>query len=239
MYRLTLPPCAFDRAARLITLSGGVGQLVYDLMLSPIPLRKKTRAHRAIWRPGRRISGAVGRFAATCFSLSQVIPEGLGRATVFGLLRHSTEVSGTTIYLPQPERLPLKNVPLVGPLQRRLHGRAACRQLLELAAAGQAGRLPASRNSIRPASTTSRLLGDRLAKLLADRRLPLGHTLGCSVGGQLGKGAGQLYYPLGYTGADVVVVDEVPSSGRAICSTWPIRARASCPCGSMLCNEYS
>ena len=63
---------------------------------------------------GELAARIAGSAAIRRHARARSCPQGLGRATVFGLLRHSTELSGTTIYLPQPERLPLKNVPIVG-----------------------------------------------------------------------------------------------------------------------------
>src|SRR4029079_18747013 len=91
-------------------------------------------------------------------------PLGLGGATVFGLLRHSTELSGATNYLPRPERLPLKNIPLVGLIGVHTSDSRLI-QLLELAA----GATPAAclRVEIDPSSVDDvRTLGGRLAKSL-------------------------------------------------------------------------
>ena len=43
-----------------------------------------------------------------------LVPDGLGRATVYGLLRHAPNYRARRLYLPHPERLPLKNIPIVG-----------------------------------------------------------------------------------------------------------------------------
>ncbi len=43
-------------------------------------------------------------------------PENKGRATVYGLTLHSTEVSGHTIFLPKPDCLPLSDLPIIAKL---------------------------------------------------------------------------------------------------------------------------
>src|SRR5581483_10314566 len=46
--------------------------------------------------------------------LRRFVPAGLGRATVYGLLRHTTQISGSTLHLPHPETLPWRDLPIVG-----------------------------------------------------------------------------------------------------------------------------
>jgi ethanolamine utilization protein EutA len=135
-------------------------------------------------------------------------PPGLGRATVFGLLRHSTELSGATNYLPRPERLPLKNIPLVGWIGVHTSDSRLI-QLLELAA----GATPAAclRVEIDPSSVDDvRTLGGRLAKSLAKRVLPAGHTLVLLTEGNSGKALGNYITSWGALDSDVIVLDEVP-----------------------------
>src|SRR5690606_34668370 len=95
-----------------ITLSGGVGQLVYRLRASDVLPGPSQYGDL-----GGELAQAILNCPAIADRLS-LVPEGLGHATVFGLLRHSTEVSGATLYLPNPGRLPLSDVPLVGRVSR-------------------------------------------------------------------------------------------------------------------------
>ena len=105
---LAMPPSAGDVA---ITLSGGVGQLVY-------------RHQQAGTWPTTTAFGDLGidlarRLAESPFwrgHLRRFVPTALGRATVYGLLRHSSQVSGATIYLPDPACLPLADLLLLGTL---------------------------------------------------------------------------------------------------------------------------
>jgi ethanolamine utilization protein EutA len=48
--------------------------------------------------------------------LKTCVPEHKGRATVVGLTLHSTEISGSTIYLPMPDILPLRDLPIIAKL---------------------------------------------------------------------------------------------------------------------------
>ena len=115
---------------------------------------------------------------------------------------------GTTIYLPRPDRLPLKNVPLVGQIDADTSD-DRLRQLLELAArAKPAGCL---RVDLDPDKVDSvRTIGGRLAKLLADGAFPGGQTLVLLTGGNAGKALGNYITGWGASEADVIVIDEVP-----------------------------
>jgi len=102
-----------DRAGPLpvLTFSGGVGELIY-------------RSSRGLDLPGTTCYGDLGIDLARKIAESPVlsvhmrtmIPENMGRATVYGLALHSTEVSGTTIFLSHPECLPCRDLPIVARL---------------------------------------------------------------------------------------------------------------------------
>ena len=93
----------------LYCLSGGVGELVYDILRTK-PLPTKTQfgdlgidlAHRLATSP------------LWAVRLTGITPQHAGRATVYGLLLHATQVSGSTVYLPDPALLPLRDVPIFG-----------------------------------------------------------------------------------------------------------------------------
>lgn len=98
-----------DAAEPAITLSGGVGQLVYAAQAG------------AAW-PATTAFGDLGidlarRLAERPFwqaHLKAFRPTALGRATVYGLLRYNTQVSGNTMYLPDPAVLPLPDLIILG-----------------------------------------------------------------------------------------------------------------------------
>jgi ethanolamine utilization protein EutA len=103
---LALPakPGAIDLA-----FSGGVGGLVYDAL-----------AGRAL--PPTTAYGDLGIELAERIARSPVlaarvlVPEGRGRATVYGLLRHQTQISGATVCLPGDRRCPAGDLPILGSL---------------------------------------------------------------------------------------------------------------------------
>jgi ethanolamine utilization protein EutA len=95
--------------APLITLSGGVGELVYDALQGRLWPATTAFGDLGIDLARRLIdSPLLGR------ELRRHMPEAGGRATVYGLLRHSTEISGSTVFLSDPALLPLTDVPILG-----------------------------------------------------------------------------------------------------------------------------
>lgn len=188
----------------VLTFSGGVGQLMYDLLAG-----KKPGGRSRFGDLGEELAARLVASSQIASRMAPFKPTGLGRATVFGLLRHSTELSGTTIYLPHPDRLPLKNVPLIGQIDvRTSDGRL--RELFELAA--RATPAACLRLEVDPASLEDiRALGNRLAKRLADGTFPEGQTLVLLTGGNSGKALGNYITGWGASESDVIVVDEVPA----------------------------
>ena len=93
-----------------IAFSGGVGELVYILRMG------KALPGQTYWGDlGGELAGAI--CASRKLTERLVVPETMGRATLYGLVEHQTQVSGTTVFLPQPEKLPLGDVPIVATLR--------------------------------------------------------------------------------------------------------------------------
>src|SRR5262249_38292400 len=96
----------------IVTVSGGVGELVYSHL-----------AGEAL--PSTTSFGDLGidlarRLLASpdlAQSLAAFVPACAGRAPVYGLLRHATQISGSTLFLPDPAVLPLRDVPIFGLLE--------------------------------------------------------------------------------------------------------------------------
>jgi ethanolamine utilization protein EutA len=92
----------------VIVFSGGVGELVYRESLGK-------------GLPGTTYYGDLGIDLARRITQSPIlaehicdlIPENQGRATVYGLTLHSTEISGQTIFLSDEELLPCHSLPIV------------------------------------------------------------------------------------------------------------------------------
>ena len=186
----------------VITLSGGVGELAY-------------RAARGESLPTTTAFGDLGIDLARriCESpilgrhLTSHIPFGLGRATVQGLTIHSTEISGSTLYLPHPEILPLADLPILGTIGVATSD-ADLAALFDLAA--RAGRGACLRVQLEITETaTIKTLGQRLARILVDRNIPPARPLVLLATGNIGKTLGQYATRWGQLNQTLVVIDEV------------------------------
>jgi ethanolamine utilization protein EutA len=185
----------------IITLSGGVGELVYDA-LEGRPL------------PGTTFYGDLGidlaqRLLQTPWvdSWRRYRPAGGGRATVYGLLRHSTQVSGNTLFLPYPQDLPLADLPILGCI-RENSSPEDIRALLDLARRSRSGaclRIALERVD----QSEVRLLGRRLAGLLKALDFPSTQPLVLFIGQNLGKVLGHYITEWGALALRLIVVDEI------------------------------
>src|SRR5262249_2914766 len=93
-------------------------------------------------------------------------PESAGRATVYGLLRHSTQISGATVFLPDPEILPLPDLPILGTISDT-SSEAHLRHLLNMVRRSPRGG-GLCVELAQPDPETVRAMGMKLAGLLQD-----------------------------------------------------------------------
>lgn len=191
---------SYDRP--LITFTGGVGELVY------------AQACGGGW-PARTAFGDLGIDLAQRIAASPVLshsvtthrPASAGRATALGLMRHCTEVSGSTLHLPDPSLLPLSDLPILG----------------TFAAGANADRLPALIDLVRHSpqggcliveigsrsAATVREAGERLAAALDAVQFPSDRPLVLLVPENVGKSLGQYVTRWGARPWRLVVIDEV------------------------------
>jgi ethanolamine utilization protein EutA len=184
-----------------LTLSGGVGELVYAYLRGE-PWPPTTHFGDLGIDLARRIVrsplGAGARPQAASLS---------GRATVYGLLRHSTEISGSTLFLPRPEILPLADVPILGGLSAASDD-AQIRDLLELVRrSARGGCLRVSVGGQGAADV--RALGQQIARVLREVSFPEGHPLVLLVRENVGKILGHYVTEWGARPLNLVVIDEV------------------------------
>ena len=94
-----------------VTFSGGVGELIYQCAAKkPLP------GTTYFGDFGIDLAIAITKSTILAKDLNRYIPENKGRATVYGLTLHSTEISGHTIYLPNLSALPLNDIPVIAKL---------------------------------------------------------------------------------------------------------------------------
>ena len=187
-----------------VTFSGGVGELLYRHLDG-----------QAL--PGTTYYGDLGIDLALAIAATprlvrdtqRLVPENRGRATVYGLTLHNTEISGTTLFLPRPHVLPLKDLPIVA----RLETSASQAQLVDaitMARSSQGGAcLQLLDSGSTPGLQAIRQLGGRLAAAIAqvgpDADWPLVILLESNAGHALGNYASNW----GRLPVNLLVIDEV------------------------------
>jgi ethanolamine utilization protein EutA len=194
-------PAGVGDIAVTVTLSGGVGELVYA-HLQGQPWPPTTHFGDLGIDLARRIVrsrlGAGAKPQAAHLS---------GRATVYGLLRHSTEVSGSTLFLPRPEILPLADVPILGGLSAASDD-AQVRELLDLVRRSARGGCLRVNVGGQEAATV-RALGQQIARALREVAFPADRPLVLLVQENVGKVLGHYVTQWGALSLNLVVIDEV------------------------------
>jgi ethanolamine utilization protein EutA len=186
--------------APALTFSGGVGELIY-LARSGAPL------------PGTTAYGDLGVDLARRILASPVLcgeiltPASTGRATSFGLLRHSTQLSGATLFLPHPEVVPHADVPIL----RTLPASASAAEIaLAVALARRSARGGCLALTGETGGVTGlRQLGARLADALAQGGFAADRPLVILTSENIGKALGGYVTAFGKRPASIVVIDEI------------------------------
>jgi ethanolamine utilization protein EutA len=190
-------------ADAVVTFSGGVGALVYRLA-----------AGQSL--PGTTAYGDLGidlarRIVASPLlarDIARHVPANAGRATVTGLTLHGAEVSGATLFLPDPALLPLADLPIVARLPLHADAAAVDRAagLVARSATGGCLHWPAPACAPDPASV--RLFAGHLRDAMAawGARVPLVVLTSADAGKTLGHYATDW----GRRPAPLIVIDEVP-----------------------------
>jgi ethanolamine utilization protein EutA len=188
--------------APVLTFSGGVGELVYRRAQGLPP--PGTTAYGDL---GIDLAEAVVRSPALSRDLKTHVPANLGRATVYGLTLRNTELSGTTLFLPRPGILPLRDLPILA----RLPGDAGSDSVGEAVESAKAGRNGACIQVTELGEDLPgiRRLGQRLAGALRERRFPAGQPLVVFLPRNVGKTLGSYATEWGRLDVTLVVVDEL------------------------------
>jgi ethanolamine utilization protein EutA len=185
-----------------VTFSGGVGELVYrHLQGEPWP------ATTFYGDLGIDLAQRIVETPTWQESLQNYRPRSGGRATVYGLLRHTTEVSGTTLFLHDPTVLPLADLPIFGSLQAG-SSEAQVRDMLTLVRRSSRGGCVQVRLESQDLAAV-RGLGQRLAQVLHEDAFPHKHPLVLLVQENLGKVLGHYVTRWGALPLQVLVIDEV------------------------------
>jgi ethanolamine utilization protein EutA len=186
----------------VVTVSGGVGELIYA-HLEGKPWPATTHYGDLGIDLARRLVSS-SRWAE---QLRTYRPASAGRATVYGLLRHNIEISGSTLFLPRPEILPLTDLPIVGTLtpdtvDEQLHA------VVDLARRSPRGGCLIIGLGPADAATVCGL-GRRIAAILRAQAFPAGLPLVLLVRENVGKVLGHYVTEWGALALNLIVIDEV------------------------------
>ncbi len=203
---LNVPETAHDP---MITFSGGVGALVYRAALGePMP------GITAFGDLGIDLARRIASSPILSKNLLSCMPESRGHATVYGLALHHTEISGTTLFLPAPQLLPLKDLPVVARLKiddkesRISHGLKMVRKC-QTGGAIQVNGTP-GRSESRQAVECFRRFGRLLGALMKEADWPEDRPVVLLMNSNCGKTVGN--YATGWKqyALPLLVLDEIP-----------------------------
>ena len=194
-----LPPESADVA---ITLSGGVGQLVYSYLQGG-----GWPATTAFGDLGIDLARGIVESPFWRRHLQAFVPTTLGRATVYGLLRYNTQVSGNTLYLSDPTLLPLCDLVVLGSIGPGTSPSEVARllTLAERTAHGACLRIELPNHN--PAAL--RGLANTLRQALAGRQTSAQVPLVLLLRENLGKVFGQYLTNWRTSSVPIVVIDEI------------------------------
>jgi ethanolamine utilization protein EutA len=186
----------------VVTLSGGVGELAYTAIQGQ-PHATAT----AFGDLGVDLANRILEDSPWSGDFREFIPEGGGRATSFGLLRYSTQISGSTLFLGDPAILPLRDLPIFGSIKADLpHEQwTTITQLLEKSPNGGGVQILLQKLG----ATEVRDLGCRIAESLRSVGFPSSKPLVILVQGNVGKALGHYITQWGASPLTLVVIDEI------------------------------
>ena len=205
-----------DDVSPVITLSGGVGELVYNhIRGDPLP------ATTAFGDLGIDLARRLIESPVLSQHLRTHLPMNFGHATVYGLSLYGTQVSGTTLYLPNPGLLPLRDLPIVARLRMDASAEDV-QQAVDMAGRGMRGGCI----EIDGAGTdfgTVKKLGTRLAGALRKTGFPCGRSLVLLVQQNVGKTVGSYASDWGRLPVKLIVIDELASRNSRFASLGAMR----------------
>ncbi|MGX9419211.1 ethanolamine ammonia-lyase reactivating factor EutA [Vibrio sp. WJH972] len=194
----------------LITFSGGVGELIYQITAGEV-------VPNTTYYGDLGVDLALRLIADPFFSshINSLRPENMGRATVYGLTLHNTEISGSTLFIPDYTALPLNDVPIVARLSMTCdmeeilnaisvvgaRSGKACIQMVSSKTQENESPIPATLEEIK---TLGLRIGDALNTLTSDLPLVI------LVPGNFGKALGNYATGWGKSMHKLMIIDEIP-----------------------------
>jgi ethanolamine utilization protein EutA len=203
----------------LITLSGGVGELVYAQQAG-----RGALSTTAFGDLGIDLARALLASDVLAPSLQTITPLRAGRATLYGLLLHTTQIAGSTLFLPDPSLLPLRDIPILGKLTSHSTD-GEIRDMLQWASRSPAG----AALCVVPGGTGASELaafGTRLARFLGAIGFPATLPLVLLVRENVGKALGHYVTRWGSNPFRILVIDEIEIRDARIVQIGTLHDRA-------------
>ncbi len=193
----------------VVVFSGGVGELVYAQAVGNPP--PDTTQFGDL---GGELTRRVLSSEVLSAHIDKYVPENYGRATVYGITLHSTEVSGTSLFLQDPGALPLRNLPVVAHLPADADERAF-REALTLASSSAHGAClqVSNEGASRLSLEEVRRLGKTLAAAFAATPQPEELPIVLLLTENAGKAVGSYAADWGRSSFNLIVIDEIPVRG--------------------------
>ncbi len=187
-----------------ITFSGGVGELLYQF-ISGANLPNTTHFGDL----GIDLARAIANSKILSADLHTHIPENKGRATLYGLTLHNTEISGHTLFLPNPNLLPLSNVPIIAKLSLNMSSEQ-WQNAFKLATSRKQGACIQIINLATPNLADVHRLATMIQEHFTRSLYPTEQPLVILIEANIGNTLGQYCSNWGETMLQLVVIDEVP-----------------------------
>ncbi len=188
----------------IVTFSGGVGELIYSAVAGA-PLPPQT----FFGDLGIDLARAILNSPRLSRDLAAHVPETQGRATVQGMTLNSTEISGTTLFLPSAHQLPLSDLPVVTALPLSA-GQAQIRRALQLAEAASGGAcILVESSEAAPGVAPVKAFGEALKAALAAGKPDLARPLVLLATANVAKAIGNYATDWKQSGQNLIVIDEI------------------------------
>jgi ethanolamine utilization protein EutA len=202
--------------APIITLSGGVGELVYRrLQGTPLP------GTAAFGDLGIELAQRLLQSPVLGRNLRTHIPVNFGHATLYGICLFGTELSGSTLYLSDPSMLPLTDMPILARLDANT-SREEMERAVDMAGRGKAGGC-IEIGLETPNTAAVKKVGLGLAAVLREQRLPAERALVLFVSANVGKSLGSYATDWGRLPVKLAAIDEISIRSARFASLGALR----------------
>ncbi len=191
-----------DLQKPLYCLSGGIGELVYAIVRN-----RQLPATTQFGDLGIDLAQRIATSPRWATRLAEAVRPHAGTATVYGLLLYATQVSGSTVYLPDPSLLPARDVPILGRVSSDSTDEQI-RDILQLVRHSDSGGCVVI-SLAQSDGLAVRNVGERIASALRAANIPPEAPLVLLVRENVGKALGGYVSQWGSMAVKLIVLDEI------------------------------